>query len=252
MTTNDTPSMKRALGTATSAASEKVLYAPTTSQMRHKFTFHQLGQLAHLNTIVLNYLQQQKQEESVEDLNDNTEKEDIVADPDDCEKSSSHPPTSENCSDAKATAVAKDSVPMNTNDNQQASKDNSSDTNDNNAETKRDLELERAREILNEYVEALRLSKITSQSQKKNSSPPSSKQHHAAASISHHVDESSKHLTTGNSEGNNPVSPSRRADGGTEGSVQQLRKRALPMALRPSLPIVKKLTLAVVNRERDE
>jgi hypothetical protein len=212
MTTSDAPSSERTLRAATSGSSGTILYAPTTSQMRHKFTFHQHGQLAHLNTIVLNYLQQQQRQEVI-DENDTTQKQTIViCDTDDDDDGA---PTADTISDTAITNVDETHLDSNNIDL-----------------TNQESELERAREILNEYVEALRTSKTTAHTQKKSLSSPSSKQHHSTVSNSHaHASPKQSAVL----EGTNAATPSRRLDGGAEGSVQQLRKRTLPLTLRPNV-----------------
>jgi hypothetical protein len=220
MTTSDAPSSERTLRAATSGSSGTILYAPTTSQMRHKFTFHQHGQLAHLNTIVLNYLQQQQRQEVI-DENDTTQKQTIViCDTDDDDDGA---PTADTISDTAITNV---------DETHRDSHKNATDMGDYDAPTKQESELERAREILNEYVEALRMSKTTAHTQKMSLSSLSSKQHHSTVSNSH-ADTSPKQSAV--LEGTNAATPSRRLDGGAEGSVQQLRKRTLPLTLRPNV-----------------
>jgi hypothetical protein len=233
MTTSDPPPSERAV--------QKILYAPTTSQMRHKFTFHQHGQLAHLNTILLNYSHPRRQEKTVADTLDSTQEHTVIIDDtndgeDDAFRLLNFRDVAYGTTTASATsdiaAVEMYKTHLNYNDNAR-------DTGEHDAETKRERELERARKILNEYVAALRLSKTTSHSQKASAEashnvPPSSQQNHNTARITD-ADGSPKHPAT--NEGSNPGTHShRRTDSGAEGTLQQLRKRSLPLTLRHNVP----------------
>ena len=190
-------------------ASNTILYAPTTSQMREKFTFHQHGQLAHLNVV----MQLQKQADASRPHTDAVEASDAM------EQKASHP------SGDGMTYADRDE--------------------------RQEQELERARQIIDDYVEALRACPTASPSRQ--ASSDGSRSGIAASSkpplptrpvLNKPVDASSVSLPPPQQQKrsslldeNVRVNPSPRADEShhrPEGSVQQLRKRSLPLTLRPS------------------